>query len=461
MAASAAAKTKKMGVDLTDGSIWKGLYMFAIPIALTNVVQQLYSMVDLMVIGQYAGSAGTVGVSTGGEIADMLTPVATAFSTAGQIYIAQLFGAKMIDKVKETTGTLISMMTLASLMFMVISILFCRPILGLLNCPEVAMEEATRYMVITALGLPFVYGYNAVCGILRGIGESKRPLMFIIVAAVVNIVLDVILVAGFRWGAAGTAIATICAQFGSFLAAFLYMYKRRELFGFELKRSYFKIYKEPFEVILKLGLPQMGRAVMVRFSMLWLNSSVNSFGLVASATNSVGNKIQKFLEVFMLGLTQASGAMVGQNLGAKKQNRAAKTVWTTFFTCMGIATVLTAFAVVFPEEIFGIFTKDPEVLEFGKTYMKIMVIHFYLTGFHSSFLSMVVGSGFASLNFFQGMLDGIICRIGLAVLFAYVLDMGAVGLFLGAGVCRFFPGVLCCGYFLSGKWKMRKLLMEK
>ena len=418
-------------------------------------------MVDLMVIGQFGGSAGTVGVSTGGEIADMVTPIATAFSTAGQIYIAQLFGAKMYEKVKETTGTLITMMAMIALTFMAITILFCRPILGLLNCPEVAMSEAVNYMTITALGMPFIYGYNAVCGILRGIGESKRPLTFILVAAVVNIVLDVILVAGFDMAASGTAIATVCAQFGSFMAAFLYMYKRRELFGFELKPSYFKVRKDACKVILSLGLPQMGRAVMVRFSMLWLNSSINSFGLVASATNSVGNKIQKFLEVFMLGLTQASGAMVGQNLGAKKQDRASKTVWTTFLTCMGIATVMTTFAVLFPEQIFGIFTKDPEVLEFGKTYMKIMIIHFYLTGFHSSFLSMVVGSGFASLNFFQGMLDGIICRIGLAVLFAYVLDMGAVGLFLGAGVCRFFPGVLCCGYFLSGKWKTRKLLMEK
>lgn len=460
MTANAAGK-KKMGTDLTSGSIWRGLYLFAIPIALTNVVQQLYSMVDLMVIGQYAGSTGTVGVSTGGEIADMLTPVATAFSTAGQIYIAQLFGAKMADKVKETTGTLISVMVLAALFFSAVTIIFCRQFLGLLNCPDVAMNEAVSYMVITALGLPFVYGYNAVCGILRGIGESKRPLFFIIVAAIVNIVLDLILVAGFNLGAAGTAVATVCAQIGAFLAAFFYMYKRRDIFGFELKFSYFKIRKESLEVILKLGLPQMGRAVMVRFSMLWLNSSINRFGLVASATNSVGNKIQKFLEVFMLGITTASGAMVGQNLGAKRQDRAEKTVWTTFFTCMGIASILTVFAVMFPKQIFGIFTKDAEVLEFGQIYMKIMIIHFYLTGFHSSFLSMVVGSGNAALNFIQGVLDGIVCRIGFAILFAYTLNMGAVGMFLGSGICRFLPGILCCMYFLSGKWKDRKLLMEK
>lgn len=460
MAANVAG-TKKMGVDLTSGSIWKGLYLFAIPIVLTNVVQQLYSMVDLMVIGQYAGSTGTVGVSTGGEIADMLTPVATAFSTAGQIYIAQLFGAKMPEKVKETTGTLISVMILAALFFASVTIVFCRELLNLLNCPDVAMDEAVSYMVITALGLPFVYGYNAVCGILRGIGESKRPLFFIIVAAVVNIVLDLVLVAVFDLGAAGTAIATVCAQIGAFLAAFFYMYKRRDIFGFELKFSYFRIRKEPLEVILKLGLPQMGRAVMVRFSMLWLNSSINSFGLVASATNSVGNKIQKFLEVFMLGITTASGAMVGQNLGARRQDRAEKTVWTTFFTCMGIASVLTIFAVMFPREIFGIFTKDPDVLEFGQTYMKIMIIHFYLTGFHSSFLSMVVGSGNTVLNFVQGVMDGIVCRIGFSVLFAYVLGMGAVGMFIGSGICRFIPGTMCCMYFLSGSWKNRKLLMEK
>ena len=173
-------KKQGVGMDLVQGPILKTLLIFAIPIILTNLIQQLYSMVDLIIIGQFVGSVGTVGVSTGGELADMAAPVAMAFSTAGQIYIAQLVGAKNEKRIKETVGTLLTFMLLVSVVLAAGGVLFGKPILRLLNCPEEAMSQAMSYMIITVLGLPFVFGYNAVCGILRGMGESKRPLLFII-----------------------------------------------------------------------------------------------------------------------------------------------------------------------------------------------------------------------------------------------------------------------------------------
>lgn len=455
-----AVKKKKVGMDLTRGSILRGLFVFAVPIVITNVVQQFYSMVDLMVIGQYVGATGTVSVSTGGEISDLVTPVATAFSTAGQIYIAQLMGAKLEEKVKKGVGTLITLMLGMSLILMAFTILFCKPILRLLNCPQEAFRGAMGYMIITAVGIPFIFGYNAVCGILRGMGESKRPLLFVSVAAVTNIFLDILLVAVFQLEAAGTAIATVMAQMGSFLAAFYYMYRRKEQFDFELKISYFHIDRDALMVILLQGIPQAGRSILVRFSMLWVNSGVNSYGLVASATNSVGNKLQKFLEVFMTGVTQASGAMVGQNLGARKLERAKNTVLICFGYCTVIACILSVLAWVFPREIFGIFTKDPQVLDFGVIYMEILIVHFFLSALTSSFQSMVTGCGYASMSFVIGILDGVVCRIGFSALFAYVLDMGVIGFFWGVAVSRSLPGLICLLYFISGKWRSRKLLSE-
>lgn len=200
-------KKKKVGTDLTHGRILSTLLVFAIPIVLTNLIQQLYSMVDLIIVGQYVGSVGTVGVATGGEVSDLMTPVATAFSTAGQIYIAQLVGAKQDKKVKETIGTLLTLMFLISFACIALTVIFHGQILALLNCPPEALRQATYYMIITTLGMPFIFGYNAVCGVLRGMGESKKPLIFILVAACVNIVCDVLLVAVFKLEAAGTAIA--------------------------------------------------------------------------------------------------------------------------------------------------------------------------------------------------------------------------------------------------------------
>lgn len=202
----------RVGTNLTEGPIMRTLLIFAIPIVLTNLIQQLYSLVDVIVIGQFVGNAGTVGVNTGGEISDLLTPVAMGFSTAGQIYIAQLTGAGDEKGVKRSIGTLLSFMMLLSMGLAVVTIVFCDPILTVLNCPAEAWSQAKSYMIITAIGLPFIFGYNAVVGVLRGMGESKRPLIFILVAAAVNIILDLLLVAVFKMDAAGTAIATAASN---------------------------------------------------------------------------------------------------------------------------------------------------------------------------------------------------------------------------------------------------------
>jgi len=457
---TAAGKKKKVGLDLINGTILPTLLVFAIPIVLTNLIQQLYSMVDLIVVGQYVGSVGTVGVATGGEVSDVMTPIATAFSTAGQIYIAQLVGAKQDKKVKATIGTLLTLMFLISFGCIILTVTFHKQILSLLNCPAEALEQATYYMIITTMGMPFIFGYNAVCGILRGMGESRRPLMFVIVAACVNIVCDVLLVAVFHLEAAGTAIATVLSQFGAFAAAFGYLYKNKEQFDFEFKPSYFRMEKDVLMIIIKLGIPQLVRVMLVQFSMLWVKSNVNSYGLVASATNSVGDKIQKFSNVFMAGIDAAAGAMIGQNLGARKPERAKKIVWNTLGCALVVAAIASLLGLFFPKVLFGAFTQDPAVLEMGVIYMRIMVMAFFMSAITGSLQSMVTGSGFVSLGFLIGILDGVVCRIGFSILFARVLEMGAIGFFWGTAFSRTLPGLVCFTYFISGKWRTRKLLTE-
>lgn len=453
----AAADIKKVGADLTEGPILKAVITFAVPIILTNVVQQMYSLVDLMVIGRYMGSIGTVGVSTGGELADLVAPVAQHFATGGQIVIAQLMGARMMSEIKKCTGTLITAMLGLSLLLELVSLLFCIPMLNLLHCPEEAMAEAARYMRITSLGYPFIFAYNAVCGVLRGMGESKRPLYFVIVAAIINIFLDILFVALFHMGAAGTAVATIFSQMGSFFAAFTYLYKRREQFDFEMRLSYFRIDKKLLKTILSISLPECGRSLCVHFSLMWVNAGINSFGLVASSTNSVGNKIQKFLQVFVQSLAQSAGAIVGQNLGAGKQDRAADVAWCTFGLSTLMACVLGLVSWFFPRQFFSIFTIDPDVIEYGVIFMHI-IIHYFASAFTASFQSIPTGCGFASFNFAVGILDGVVCRVGLSILFVYILDMGATGFFWAMSLTRVLPGIIVFCYFMSGKWRYRKLL---
>lgn len=448
----------QIGRDLTQGPVMPGLVAFAVPMILTNLIQQLYGMVDLSVVGQFVGSVGTVGVSTGGEISDMITPISTAFATGGQIYIAQLVGAKVFEKTREAIGTFVTMMLAMSLIAMVGTILFATQILNALNCPQEAFTQAMAYMIITSIGMPFIFGYNCICGILRGMGESKRPLIFIIIAAVVNIVLDIIMVAIFKWEAAGTAIATVLAQFASFMASFIYLYKRREQLGIKFDRSFFTIKWEPCKIILQLGIPQAARSFLVRISLLWVNANINSYGLTVASINSVGNKLQKFLDVYSQGVSHAAAAMIGQNLGAKKHDRAKKVVWDTFYISLGVAVLSTIAALIIPKQLFRLFTIDSAVIDGGVGYLKIMIAMFFLSALTNSFQAMITGCGAANLNFAVGILDGVVCKIGLSLLFAGLLNMGSDGYFWAISLSRALPGVICVAYYYSGLWKNKILV---
>lgn len=452
---------RRAGTDLTEGPIFSTLIKFAIPIIITNIVQLLYGMVDLAIIGQYCGSVGTVGVSTGGEMSDLMTPIASAFSTAGQIYIAQLVGAKEHDRVKQTVGTLLTLMIGISAITLVGTVVFHDGILSLLNCPEEALKQAADYMIITALGMPFVFGYNAICGVLRGMGESKRPLIFVVVAALVNVVTDYLFVAIFHMEAAGAAIATVLSQIGSCVAAFIFLYKRKEQFDFKLSLSYFRVRMEPLKVLLKLGLPMLIRIIAVQYSMLWVKSSINSYGLVVSATNSVGSKLERFLNVFVQGVDGGAGAMIGQNLGAKKYARTRKIVYVTLVSTFALALCSTFLALTFPRQLLSVFTKDAEVIDFGVTYLRIMVVSYFVAAFCNAFKSLVTGAGEVTLGLFVGILDGVICRIGISLFCVHVLELGALSYFWGTALCQLIPGFVCLGYFLSGKWKTKKLLSDR
>lgn len=454
-------KGNKIGLDLTTGKIFKSLLVFAIPIVLTNVVQQMYSMVDLAIIGKFVGSIGSVGVATGGEMADWINPFAMGLSTAGQIYIAQNFGANNTQKVKDSIGTLLSMSMILSIVLMIVIILFSAPILNILNCPAEAFSQARSYMIITAIGFPFVFGYYAIVGALRGMGESKKPLIFICVAAVINVFADYLLVAIIPMEAAGTAIATILSQFGSFAAAFLYMYKNKEKFDFNLSLDYFKIDKHICRIMAELAIPQIARSMFVRFSMSWVNANVNSYGLTVSATNSIGTKVQKFLEVFMQGIDTACAAMIGQNLGAKKYDRAKNTVWATLAICLTIASVSALISLLFPKQLMSLMTNDQSVIELGVRYFEIICILFFMSAITSTFQAMVTGCGFVSLGFLIGFLDAIVCRIGISLFFLNVMHAGYESFWWGTAFSRVLPGLLCFAYFKSGKWKHRKLLTEE
>ena len=453
-------KKEKLGNDLTQGKILNTLLMFAVPMVLTNTIQKFYSLVDLMFIGKFIGSEGTAGVSIGSNLTDLAMVISATFASAGQIYIAQLSGAKDHIRIKETIGTLFYILFIGSIISVLILIGFHNPFLKLLNCPREAIINAVIYIKILAVGVPFVFGFNCICGILRGLGESVKPLFFIIFAAINNIFFDFLLMAVFKLQVVGAAWATVLSQIGAFLAALLFIFRNQHRFDFELKLDDFKIRKQPLKIILMIGIPKLIQVIFIISSQLWCNARINTYGLTASVANGIGSKIQSVSNVFMQGVDMAAAAMIGQNLGAKKYDRIKRIVLVTLACCLVIAVVASSLTVLIPRTIFSIFSSDPAVLEMGVVYMRILVITFFLASLLSTFQSVVTGSGFASMSFAIGILDGVVCRIGFSLLFLYVYHYEVISYFLGTALARLLPAIICMIYFFSGKWRYRKLLVE-
>lgn len=438
----------------------KTLITFAIPLVLANLVQQLYNTVDLIVIGKFAGSVGTVGTAQGGDFASLMTLIGMGFSGAGQVYIAQLAGAKEHEKIRKAIGTLLTLMMCGSVVIAVIGCCVTDGFLNLLNTPKEAFDAAKQYMFVTCLGMPFVYGYNAVCGILRGKGESKRPLEFVIVAAIVNVVLDIFFVAILKMGCFGTALATVIAQAASFFMALGFMIRQREQMDFDFKLASFRPYKEQVKVILRLGTLKAAQGALLSVSMLYCSSQINVYGLVSAATNNIGNKIGRFTNIITVSVDTAAAGIIGQSLGARKIDRVKKTVYCSLIIAMAMAAINCALGLFLPRQIFHIFSDDPEVIEFGVTFMRISLITFIFSGLMGPYNAVITGDGNAALGFVLGVLDGVVLRIGISILLAKVFDMGVIGYFYGSALARVGPTIVTMIYFYSNRWQKRKLLTE-
>ena len=450
--------TKSMINDLTVGSVPKKLIRFALPFAASNLLQALYNIVDMMVIGQFVGSTGLSAVSVGSDILTMLTMLCMGFSSAGQIMIAQYVGAGRRQEISYTIGTMFSMITIIALCFCAIGIGFSDPILRLLNTPAEAFQEARAYSITCYCGLVFIYGYNTVSAILRGMGDSKRPFVFISIAALTNVVLDLLFVVGFHLGAMGAALATVIAQGVSFGSSLVYLFHRRDSFGFDFKTGSFKIRRDQAAAMLKLGGPLALQHGAIMFSVIFVNAKVNAYGLIISAVNGVGNKFRSFVAIVTNSISAASSSMVGQNLGAKKHDRVKKVVHTGLAVNLIYTTILCIIMAVFPEKVFGLFTKDPEVLAWAPVYAGVTIVSFYASAMMGPFNCIITGLGYATLSLIIGLMDGVVARISLSLIFGSLF--GIEGFWYGNAAAGFVTVIMAAIYYYSGRWKTRKLLVK-
>ena len=364
--------------DLTTGSVGKELLKFSFPFMLSNALQTVYNLVDMVVVGQFVGSAGLTAVSIGGQITWLLSCLAIGYASGGQIFISQLVGTRDREGIRRTIGTLFSVIALFSILFTVLGIVVHRPLLTLLNTPAEAMKQAADYVVICSAGMFFVYGYNTVSAVLRGMGDSTRPFLFIAIAAIVNVILDLVFVGAMGMESGGAALATIISQAASFLISMVYLYIRRESFGFDFKlRSFAVDGKLLFKALSYLGLPLTVQTSAINISMLYVSAGINTYGLVYSSVYGIGNKLTSIMFIITNSISSASATMFGQNLGAGKHDRVKQVFWFGNLYCMVFFAVVAVVCLVFPEGIFRLFTGNADVIANAGHYMITMVVMFF------------------------------------------------------------------------------------
>ena len=451
---------KTMIRDLTTGSVAKKLLLFSLPLMLSQLLQTCYGIVDMIVVGRYVGKVGLSAVSVGGDLLNMFTMACIGFGSAGQVIISQFVGRKDAESLSKTIGTFSSFLLLLAFVFMLIGLYFTDELLGLLHVPREAFAQARSYSVICFAGMVFIFGYNIVSAILRGMGDSKTPLVFITIATVLNVALDLVFIAAAGMDAKGAALATVIGQGVSFVGAVAYLYKRREAFGFDFKPRSFLMDAKLLKVILSLGLPMVMQTCAAGVSDMIVHSFVNAYGVTASAVTGVGTKLNSMMRIVTTALHIAGATMIGQNYAAGEKERVARTVNMILLIALSAGALMSGLMLLFPQQVFSFFSSDPEVLAMADEYAPIAAVSFMGYASRSAFIGLINGLGFAALSFTIGLIDATVARIGLALLLGSVFGLGVFGYWLGGVLGGFTCTIIGGVYYISGKWKKRGLIVN-
>ncbi len=449
---------KEIIADYTSGKIGSQLLRFSVPFMLSNGLQVLYSLVDMIVVGKYVGSPGLSAVSTASQIFTFMTMLALGFSNSGQVLIAQYIGKGEREKIGSVVSTLFIIITAFSAVMSVVGLAFGRSVLTLLNTPDEAFELAVDYTVVCSIGIFFSYGYNMVSAIFRGMGDSKHPFVFILIASAINVALDIYFIKYLGWATMGAALATIIGQAFSFVAAVIFLIVRRDSLGFEVNKDTFKPDKTSAKLLVKLGIPYASQSCAVNLSMMFVNSLVNDVSVAASAVFGVGVKVDDIVNKITQGIAFASSTMCAQNIAAGNKKRTVKISLTTGGYCAIFYAIFAVILVLFHEPIYAVFTDDPEVIKLSAVFVSAILWSFPAMTLMRTGFGFLRGLGNAKITLAFGLTDALVLRVGLSYLFGIVMNMGLYGFFLGYGLAAFGTGIPACIYLLFGKWENYKLI---
>ena len=433
--------------------------LFAVPFIISNFIQALYNVADMIIVGQFSGTVSMSGVNIGGQITLLMTYLVIGLSSGASVLIGQYKGYGARKELKETIGTLFTTLLALAVVMTIAMELLRNPLLRLINTPAESFSEARSYLFITMLGVVFIFGYNALSAVMRGLGDSKRPLIFVSIACGVNIVLDFVFVAGLKMGASGAALATVISQATSMILCIIYL--KRNDFIFDFKFSSFGFHKERLKMLLKIGLPTSIQNVIGTLSFMFLTAMVNTFGVTASAAVGAVGKFNSFAILPASAISASIGAMSAQNIGAGREERAVQTMKVGMVTSFCLSVVVFVLASVFPAQILRLFADDEAMIAEGMLYLKTFKFNYLFASLWFSFNGLFIGSGHTKFSLFNGMMASILIRVPVAYLVGIVWQNGLSGVGMGGPVASFIGALNGLLFFLSGRWRRPTVLKDK
>ena len=408
-------KTNKYEIDMCNGSIMDKLISFALPLMLSGILQLMFNAVDIVVVGHFTGKQALAAVGSTTALINVFTNLFIGISLGANVLAARFFASGREKEMSDTVHTAILLALISGILMAGIGVISAKGALLLMGTPDNVIAQSTLYMRIYFLGMPFFMLYNYGAAILRAVGDTKRPLLFLVISGCANALLDLILVIGFHLGVAGVATATITAQMISCILVLLCLYRTDSCY--QLRFSKLKIKKVYLLQIFQVGIPAGIQSTVINFSNALLQSSVNSFGDTAMAGYTAANNILGFLYVSVNSITQACMSFTSQNYGVRKFKRMDKVLLECLGLTVIVALVLGGGSYLFGAELMHIYTKSTKVIECGVDIMLYTTVTYFLCGIMDLLPGALRGMGYSTVP----MILSVIGTVGTRIVWIYVI----------------------------------------
>lgn len=450
--------------DMTQGSPSGNLIRFSVPLLIGNLAQQLYSTVDSIVVGYYVGDNALAAVGASGPIINLLLVLFMGISVGASVMVSQYFGAKDRERLEKTVGTTLTATVVSSIFIMVVGPLITPPVMSALSTPPEIYDMSCTYLVILFAGIVGSAFYNILSGVLRGLGDSVTPVVFLIIACLLNIVLDVWFVAGFHWDVAGVAIATIISQMVSGGLCLIRMFFMRDVLS--VKPAYLWPKAQYLKQLIRLGLPSGLTQAIFSFAMIILQSLTNSFGTVVIAANTAVMRVDGFAMMpnFTFGTTMTT--YTGQNIGAGRIDRVEKGVKDGLKIGLSVSVVLVALILLFGQYLMQMFTSTPEVISTGMRMLRILAVGYIAMGVTQILSGVMRGAGDTMTPMWISIITTVIIRVPIAYGLEFLTrpEGGAMGsgtpdpLFISLLISWVMGAVITSIAYRMGRWKKKSIV---